>query len=181
MKPFEYISGNVIITEDNVFQHVQDLRFKHGINREISVIVMLFAISKCKEDKSDFSKVYWFTIKHFGFDPDTFCKELKNNIKEKLIFDAKKLLGENGYKLLEQVAIDNYKVNKNQTPKLLKKVLRILASPFVLMIYLIIFTWISIKSTILFLRYGGEFIAYTKGDEKTIHSIYDKLRTAENG
>lgn len=50
---------------------------------------------------------------------------------------------------------------------------RIIGSPFVLCIVLIANILLSFKVTLNFLKYGGEFIAYTnKNERKTIASVY---------
>lgn len=52
----------------------------------------------------------------------------------------------------------------------------IIAYPFVLALCLITFNYYAIKRSILFLRYGGEFIPYEKDDKITIKKIYDVLK-----
>jgi hypothetical protein len=56
-------------------------------------------------------------------------------------------------------------------------ILRIIASPFVFCLFIIIHAWIPIKGTFLFLRYGGEFMAYLKDDKATIAKIYEELKS----
>lgn len=58
--------------------------------------------------------------------------------------------------------------------------MRILASPFVLVIMLITYSIQLIKYFILFLVQGGEFIIYEKDEIKTIGGIYDKLKELKN-
>jgi len=55
--------------------------------------------------------------------------------------------------------------------------LRIIASPFVFFIFLIIHAWIPIKGTYLFIRYGGEWMTYIKDDKPTIAKIYEHLKS----
>lgn len=53
--------------------------------------------------------------------------------------------------------------------------LRLLACPFVLCLMIIRYTYELINHFILFLRYGGELIAYRKEDAVTMLSIFREL------
>ena len=54
----------------------------------------------------------------------------------------------------------------------MKYILRIIAFPFVLCIFLIKYNYHAIKHSIGILLYGGEWITYAKEDKKTIEDIY---------
>lgn len=58
--------------------------------------------------------------------------------------------------------------------------LRIIASPFVFCLFVIIHAWIPIKGTFLFIRYGGEWLTYMKDDSPTIAKIYEELKAKPN-
>jgi len=49
---------------------------------------------------------------------------------------------------------------------------RIIASPFVLGIMLTVGLYYIFERWIAFIRYGGEFINYTKGQPKTVQDVY---------
>lgn len=57
-----------------------------------------------------------------------------------------------------------------------KIILRVLAAPFVFFIILIPTSFNIIKRVAMFLRYGGEWINYTKDDKITIEMIYKQLK-----
>ena len=62
----------------------------------------------------------------------------------------------------------------------MKYVLRIIAFPFVLPLHLIACNYHGVRNAIYFLMYGGEWISYSKRDEKdTIAKIYDKLKESK--
>jgi hypothetical protein len=54
--------------------------------------------------------------------------------------------------------------------------MRLILSPFMLSMSLIVFIYKAFYITILFVRYGGEFIAYRKDDRETIFKIYEHLK-----
>jgi predicted membrane protein len=58
----------------------------------------------------------------------------------------------------------------------MKYILRILAAPFVFVIFFISFTYLAFKFTANWIRFGGEMIAHHKDDKKTIYDIYEKLK-----
>ena len=62
----------------------------------------------------------------------------------------------------------------------MKYILRLIVSPFVLIISLIPNIYFSFKVFVLFIRYGGEFITYTKSDKVTIYDIYKNLKLKNN-
>ena len=55
-------------------------------------------------------------------------------------------------------------------------VMRLILSPFLLVVSLVPFIWKSFYLTYLFVRHGGEFIAYRKDDKQMIWSIYEHLK-----
>lgn len=55
-------------------------------------------------------------------------------------------------------------------------ILRIIATPFVFILYAIIHVHITIKGTFLFLRYGGEWLTYMRDDKASISKIYTELK-----
>jgi hypothetical protein len=60
--------------------------------------------------------------------------------------------------------------------KTISYILRTLISPFILIIILTRFIYEAIKRTVLFIRYGGEFINYDSGtNTKTIADVYSKI------
>ena len=61
-----------------------------------------------------------------------------------------------------------------------KIIARIIASPFVFLITEIALTRFAIVRTILFLRYGGEFVNREKGDDVTMKMLYDELKKAND-
>ena len=60
--------------------------------------------------------------------------------------------------------------------KIIDILLRIIASPCVLILHLIFATFWMLKGTALFLCYGGEFISYKKDDRKSIYDLYQQLK-----
>jgi len=50
--------------------------------------------------------------------------------------------------------------------------LRVLVSPFVLCLILIGFNYTGLRRFILFMRYGGEFVAFEKNDRATLDKLY---------
>lgn len=61
--------------------------------------------------------------------------------------------------------------------KIIDILLRIIASPCVLILHLIIGLYKSLYGTTLFLLHGGEFIIYRKNDKKTIYDLYMQLKS----
>jgi hypothetical protein len=61
-------------------------------------------------------------------------------------------------------------------PDTITILMRIIAMPFVFGLYVVIYAWIPIKGTYLFLRYGGEFLTYMKDDRDSIARIYEQLK-----
>jgi hypothetical protein len=59
----------------------------------------------------------------------------------------------------------------------MKIILRILSFPFVLGLILIAYNTYGFARAVSFLKHGGEWINYRKGDKKTIYDIYLKLET----
>lgn len=55
-------------------------------------------------------------------------------------------------------------------------IMRLILSPFLLVIALVPNIVSSFKLTYLFVRYGGEFISYMKDDKATIFGIYQHLK-----
>jgi len=64
--------------------------------------------------------------------------------------------------------------------KIIDILLRIIASPCVLVLHLIFALYKSLSGTALFLWYGGEFISYKKGDRKSIYDLYEELKSFED-
>ena len=62
----------------------------------------------------------------------------------------------------------------------MKILLRILASPFVLALMVIAHTYFVLRRWVDFLRFGGEFIQYSKDDSDTIHKIYMELKNGQD-
>jgi hypothetical protein len=60
--------------------------------------------------------------------------------------------------------------------KIIDILLRIIASPCVLVLHIIFATFWILKGTALFLWYGGEFISYRIDDRKTINDLYQQLK-----
>ena len=56
--------------------------------------------------------------------------------------------------------------------------LRLLASPFILGMLIIVYIYYSIRRWLDFMKYGGEFINYEKEDQKTIQQIYEQLKSS---
>jgi hypothetical protein len=54
----------------------------------------------------------------------------------------------------------------------MKYIKRIIALPFVFVLFLISNVWAAFVATLNFLRYGGEIMRYTKHDKETIHNLY---------
>jgi|688.fasta_scaffold03477_43 hypothetical protein len=61
----------------------------------------------------------------------------------------------------------------------MKYILRITAFPFVLCIIAIKFNYYAIKQAIDVLLYGGEWITYSKDENRTIHEIYHVLKSSK--
>ena len=55
--------------------------------------------------------------------------------------------------------------------------LRILMSPFLLCIILIKYNYHALKHTFLAVKYGGEWITYTKDEPKTIKDVFEELKS----
>jgi len=55
-------------------------------------------------------------------------------------------------------------------------IIRLILSPLMLSMSLIVFMYKAFYITILFVRYGGEFIAYRKDDKETIFKIYEHIK-----
>lgn len=55
-------------------------------------------------------------------------------------------------------------------------IMRLILSPFLLVMSLVPFIWKAFYLTYSFVRYGGEFIAYRKDDKETIFNIYQHLK-----
>jgi hypothetical protein len=70
------------------------------------------------------------------------------------------------------------RLNKYKTMKVSNKsiVLRIISSPFLLMMLLVFHIYTSFKNTYLFIRYGGEWMTYDDTDKPTIYKIYQELK-----
>ena len=58
----------------------------------------------------------------------------------------------------------------------MKTTIRLIVSPLALLMFLIPFIFAAFRATFFFVRYGGEFMAYTKEEKVTIHSIYQQLK-----
>jgi len=56
-------------------------------------------------------------------------------------------------------------------------IIRILVSPIILALLIVTYVFYSILRWIAFLRYGGEWVNYEKGDHKTIEMIYKSLKS----
>ena len=63
--------------------------------------------------------------------------------------------------------------------KTIDLILRIIVYPFILSIILISYIRHAIINSILFLKYGGEWITYAKKDRTTIQEVYLKLTEIE--
>lgn len=55
-------------------------------------------------------------------------------------------------------------------------VMRIILSPFLLVMALVAFIYQAFYLTYLFVRYGGEVISYDKDDKPTMFKIYQHLK-----
>lgn len=60
--------------------------------------------------------------------------------------------------------------------KTIDLILRVLAFPFVLGLIIIKYNYHAIRNACLFLKYGGEWITYAKGDRNTILDIYKEIK-----
>lgn len=58
----------------------------------------------------------------------------------------------------------------------MKYILRIIAVPFVFMLFFIYCTYFSFLKSWRFLQYGGEFIDYKKDEVKRIVDVYDLIK-----
>lgn len=58
----------------------------------------------------------------------------------------------------------------------MKLILRLLGSPFVLCIILIMYNYHAIRHFILFIKHGGELIIYKQDDRNTIEDIYNEIK-----
>jgi hypothetical protein len=58
--------------------------------------------------------------------------------------------------------------------------LRLISSPFSFAMFMIASIYIGLYRFILFMRYGGEIIAYKKEDKPIIHDIYLELKKQRN-
>ena len=56
-----------------------------------------------------------------------------------------------------------------------KLILRIISLPLVFCLFLVLHNLHVIRKTILFFRYGGEFIHYDKDDSVTIKNLYTEM------
>jgi len=61
-----------------------------------------------------------------------------------------------------------------------KLLLRLIAMPFVLCIVLIAYNYHAFRNALHFLRYGGEWITYSKKDQKTIQDIFNELQNKKH-
>ena len=61
-------------------------------------------------------------------------------------------------------------------PKILTILLRILSLPFVYGLHFIYANYVAIKHTVNFLRYGGEWIVYIRGDKERLSDIFTMLK-----
>lgn len=57
-----------------------------------------------------------------------------------------------------------------------KFIQRLIVSPFILGILICSYTFGCIKHFGMYLKYGGEWITYTKGDPKRMEDIYKQLK-----
>lgn len=57
----------------------------------------------------------------------------------------------------------------------MRHILRLLVSPFILGLLLVTYNYHVVRRLYLFLRWGGEWINYTKEDKVTIQMIYEHL------
>ena len=57
-----------------------------------------------------------------------------------------------------------------------KLILRIIASPFLLMMMLVFHIYTGFLNTFLFIKYGGEWMTYSDEDKPTIYKIYEELK-----
>ena len=62
----------------------------------------------------------------------------------------------------------------------MKIALRILASPFILPLLLITYSYCTVKHFVKFLRYGGELVTYQKDEPKRMKDIYEMLRKMQD-
>jgi hypothetical protein len=53
---------------------------------------------------------------------------------------------------------------------------RILVSPIILALLIFSYALGCLKHFVKYIRYGGEWVTYTKGDPKTIGDIYELLK-----
>lgn len=59
-------------------------------------------------------------------------------------------------------------------------ILRLIISPFLLIVAAVPMLYRSFYLTFLFVRWGGEFISYRKDDKPTIFSIYQHLKNNQS-
>lgn len=55
-------------------------------------------------------------------------------------------------------------------------ILRIITSPFLLIMMLVFHIYTGFLNTFLFIKYGGEWMTYSDEDKSTIYKIYKELK-----
>jgi hypothetical protein len=60
--------------------------------------------------------------------------------------------------------------------KFMKYIIRLIALPFYAVVVLIAFIYKAITHLVLFVRFGGECIAYKKGEQKQIFDVWQELK-----
>lgn len=75
----------------------------------------------------------------------------------------------------DEIRLHKLAIHKlSNTPLIARIIPRIIALPFILLIFLIIHNFTVISNTIKFLLYGGELIAYKKNH--TLNEIYNLIQ-----
>jgi len=59
---------------------------------------------------------------------------------------------------------------------IMKILIRLLGSPFLLCIILIAYNYHAIRHFLLTIKYGGEWITYRQDERKTIQDLYNEIK-----
>ena len=65
-------------------------------------------------------------------------------------------------------------------PQWIKILIRIILLPIVFAIHIIPYAYSLFYNLYLWVRYGGEFITYRKGDRESIKDIFNELKNQNN-
>lgn len=76
--------------------------------------------------------------------------------------------------------LEGIKRKESILQKIVYALIRVAVWPFVLVLILVRYLYSAIRVSILFIRFGGEWISYTKYDRKTINEVYRKIENLEH-